>query len=410
MIAVTSPIRVLHALGCLDRGGIETWLVQILRHADRERFRMDFLVHSMEAGAYDGEVRALGSNVIPCRPTGLRRPWSYATYPRELRSILNRHGPYDVVHAHLQEFSGYVLRAAAKAGVRARIAHSHTSTPPAECQPGPVRRASDRRRSRWVRRYATLGLACSRLAARSLYGEQWESDGRFRILNYGIDLAPFLDEVDAERERSRLGIPAGARVVGHVGRFVPPKNHAFLVEVIAECVKRRRDVHFLLIGDGPLRPHIQRAIDDRGLSENVVFAGTRGDVPRLMLSAMDLFVFPSLWEGLGNVQLEAQAAGLPLLVSEHLPDEAGIIPGRIERLRLADGPKLWAERILRRLAEETPDRQEALEMVARSPFALEESAQALLEVYERSLPPESAAGERGQFGADTSSHSNPFHR
>ena len=223
----TSMIRVLHSLGSLQHGGIETWLLQVMRHTDCDRFRMDFLVHTEEAGVFDREVRALGSRIIFCPPTGLRRPWSYVAYPRQLLSVLRKFGPYDIVHGHMQEFSGYLLRAAAKAGVPARIAHSHNCDSVGAWRPGPVRRAYNRVLSSWIDRYATLGLACSRAAARSLYGENWENDRRRRVLHYGIDLAPFCESLDLPGERQRCGLPAGVPVVGHVGRFVPQKNHAF---------------------------------------------------------------------------------------------------------------------------------------------------------------------------------------
>jgi glycosyltransferase involved in cell wall biosynthesis len=352
-----------------------------MRHTDRDRFHMDFLVHTSQVGAYDQEARAMGSRIIACAPTGLRRPWSYVRYPRQLLSILKEHGPYDIVHGHLQESSGYFLRAAAQAGVKVRIAHSHNSDPPPPWQAGRIRRAYNKVLTGWIDRYATLGLACSRSAAQSLYGEHWESNRRRQILHLGIDPALFSEQVDPACERLRWGIPVDAPVIGHVGRFVPQKNHAFLLEVIAACLRLRPEVHFLLVGDGPLRPAIQKAVDDRGLSKRVILTGARSDVPRLMLSAMDAFVFPSLWEGLGIVLLEAQAAGLPVLVSENVPDEFAVLPQQIERLPLGDGPEHWARRMLLRLDLPKPGREAALAALRRSGFTIDRSARALQEVY-----------------------------
>jgi glycosyltransferase involved in cell wall biosynthesis len=374
-------IRILHSLGSLLHGGIETWLLHVMRHTDCKRFRMDFLVHTTEVGVFDEEARAMGSRIISCPPTGLRRPWSYAAYPRQLLSLLREHGPYDIVHGHMQEFSGYLLRAAAKAGVPARIAHSHNSDSSGKWQAGRIRRRYNRILSGWIDRYATVGLACSRAAARSLYGEQWESDRRWQILHYGIDPAPFAEPIDSPVERLRCGLPGDVPVIGHVGRFVPQKNHGFLLEVIAACIRLRPEVRFLLVGDGPLRPAIERAAAERGLAQNVVFTGARCDVPRLMLAAMDAFVLPSLWEGLPMVLLEAQAAGLPLVVSENVSDEFAVLPQQTERLRLGDGPEHWARRILLRLDRGRPNREEALAAVRRSCFTIERSAQALEEVY-----------------------------
>jgi glycosyltransferase involved in cell wall biosynthesis len=374
-------IRILHSLGVLQHGGIETWLMHVMRHTDRKRFRMDFLVHAAEPGVFDEEVRAMGSRIIVCRPTGLRRPWSYASYPRQLSSLLRRYGPYDIVHGHMQEFSGYVLRAAAKAGVPACIAHSHNCDGAGAWRPGRVRRAYNNMLSGWIDRYATAGLACSRDAARSLYGEHWQSQRRWRVLHYGIEFSSFSEPIDVGGERRRWGLPVDAPVVGHVGRFVPQKNHAFLLEVIAACLRLRPEIHFLLVGDGPLRAAVQREAEERGLSKNVVFTGARNDVPRLMRGAMDAFVFPSLWEGLGIVLLEAQAAGLPIVVSTNVPDEFAVFPQRIERVALADGAQSWARRLLLRLDCPRLRQEEALAGLSRSEFTIERSARALAEVY-----------------------------
>jgi glycosyltransferase involved in cell wall biosynthesis len=385
-------IRILHALGIFDHGGVEAWLVDVLRRTDRREFQMDFLVHLERPGVYDREIRELGSRIITCRPTGLRRPYSYLTYPGHLLGLLKEHGPYDVVHGHLQEFSGYLLRAAAKAGVRARVAHSHTCVPPTKWQPGIAHRMFYRWLRSLIDRHATLGLACSRVAAQSLFGDRWESDDRWKLLYCGIDPSPFAGPPDVESTRAGLGIPPTAPVVGHVGRFVAAKNHAFLVDLIAECVRQRPEVRFLLVGEGPLRPTIQRMVADRGLSQNVVFTGARSDVPRLMLSAMDMFVFPSLWEGLGIVLLEAQAAGLPILVADCVPDEFNIGLAQIERLRLTDGPGCWGRQILQML-DRKPDRRAALNALSQSPYTIENSAETLHELYRRAVTTPDAAYE-----------------
>jgi glycosyltransferase involved in cell wall biosynthesis len=378
-------IRILHSLGALQHGGIETWLMHVMRHTDRERFRMDFLVHAAEPGAFDAEVRAMGSRIIVCRPTGLRRPWSYASYPRQLSSLLGQHGPYDIVHGHMQEFSGYVLRAAAKAGVPARIAHSHNCDGVGAWRSGRIRRAYNDVLRGWIDRYATVGLACSGDAARSLYGEQWQSQRRWRVLHYGIDISSFSEPIDAGGERRRWGLPMDSPVVGHVGRFVPQKNHAFLLEVIAACLRLRPEVRFLLVGDGPLRAAVQREAEERGLSKNVVFTGTRNDVPQLMRGVMDAFVFPSLWEGLPVALLEAQAAGLPIVVSANVPDEFAVLTQEIERLDLAAGPEPWARRVLLQLDRPRFPGAEALAGLGGSEFTIERSVRALEEVYTQAV-------------------------
>jgi glycosyltransferase involved in cell wall biosynthesis len=143
--------------------------------------------------------------------------------------------------------------------------------------------------------------------------------------------------------RAQLGIPQGSFVVGHAGRFCEQKNHRFLVEVAEQFLRTQPSAVFLLIGDGPLRPAIQDMVRSRGLAEHFFFAGSRADVPSLMMGAMDCFLFPSLYEGLGLVLWEAQAAGLECLVSANLPEEAEVIPARVTRLGLDEPAARWAQ-------------------------------------------------------------------
>lgn len=374
---MAAPVRILHVVGALNRGGVETWLMHVLRHIDRNRFRMDFLVHTAQPAAYDDEARALGARIIPCLS-----PAQPLQYGRRFKQILRQHGPYDVLHSHVHHFSGYTLRLAAQAGVPARVAHSHNDTVAAESAASPARRAYLALMKRWVQHYATTGLACSKLAAAALFGPTWEQNQRLRLLYYGIDLTPFRAPVDPAACRAELGLPPDALVIGHVGRFVPQKNHTFLIEIAAETVRREPRARFLLVGDGPLRPDIERRVQAAGLSDHIIFAGLRADVPRLMRGAMDVFILPSQYEGLGLVLIEAQAAGLPCLYSDVIPPEVDAIPALTRRLPLDAPPAAWAAAVLATLAQRpsiTP--AAALAQIEASPFTIEQSVRALETVY-----------------------------
>jgi glycosyltransferase involved in cell wall biosynthesis len=371
------PIRILHFVRRMKRGGIETWLMHVLRHIDRERFQMDFMVHTARPHVLDKEVRALGSKVIPCLHPG--RPWTFA---RNFRRVLREHGPYDVVHSHVHYYSGWVLRLAREQSVPVRIAHSHSDTSRDGATAGFLRRRYLATMKRWITRHATLGLAASRPAAASLFGPDWKADPRWRVLYCGVDLAPFGAEVDRAAVRAELGIPADAFVLGHVGRFMEPKNHVFLVDIAAEVARREPNMRLLLVGDGSLEPAIRRRAAEVGLEERVVFAGSRGDVPRLMLGGMDAFVFPSLYEGLGLVLVEAQAAGLPCVLSDVVPEEADLVGPLVERVALAEPASRWANAVLRaRDAGAAVSRSEALAAVRRGPLNLETSLRELESLY-----------------------------
>lgn len=370
-------IRVLHVVGGMNRGGIETWLMHILRYIDRERFCMDFLVHTIQPCAYDDEIRALGSQIIPCLHH--KQPWSYA---RNFKRSLREHGPYDVVHSHVHHYSGYVLRLAQQTGLPVRIAHSHSDTSPRQAQAGLLRRGYLTLMKRWITHYATVGLAVSRQAAMALFGPAWEADPRWQILHYGIDLTPFQGHVDSVAVRAELNIPAEAFVIGHVGRFVEVKNHTFLVDISAEVAKREPQMHLLLVGDGPLRPAIEQKVAQAGLADRVVFAGLWSDVPRLMRGAMDVFVLPSFYEGLPLVGIEAQAAGLPVILSDAITEEVDKVKPLVRRLSLSQPASGWAEAVLAaRDAAPTMTQPDALAVMEKSPLNIQTSAKLLEEVY-----------------------------
>lgn len=369
--------RILQVIGGMHRRGAEIWLIHILRHIDRSRFQIDFLVHTKEPCAYDEEIRALGGKIIPCLDPA--RPWSYAP---NFKKILRQEGPFDIVHCQAHHFSGYVIRLAKQAGVPVRIAHSHLDSFPVDAAAGISRRLYLRFMKYWINRDATAGLACSRMAAAALFGPNWQSDSRWRLLFCGIDLAPFKTREEPATLRAGLGIPADAYVIGHVGRFVDQKNHVFLVHVAREVANRDPRARFLLVGDGPLRPAIEKQVAQAGLADRVIFTGARPDVPRLMLGAMDIFLFPSLFEGLGLVLIEAQASGLPCIISDVVPEEADVVPGLVRRLSLSQPAAVWAEAVLaaRDKAVTIPQAQ-ALALVEESPFNILYSVRELEKIY-----------------------------
>lgn len=375
---IRHPIRILHVVGGMNRGGIETWLMHILRHIDRDRFHMDFLVHTAEPCAYDDEVYAIGSKIIPCLNPS--KPWLYAS---NFKRILREYGPYDIVHSHVHHFSGYVLWLAKQAGIPVRIAHSHNDTSAVEAKAVWHRRLYLALTKNWMARYATMGLGCSHKAVANLFGSDWQSDPRWRVLYYGINLTPFQKQVDSGSLHVELGIPTDAFVIGHVGRFAEQKNHVFLLEIAAEVAKREPKMRLLLLGEGSLRSDIEQKVLQVGLSDRVIFAGIRPDVPEIMGSIIDIFLFPSLHEGLGLVLIEAQAAGLPCIFSSVVPDEADVVKPLVRRLSLSQPASEWAEGVLtQRDAGSTITKSDALALVETSPFNIETSVKQLESIYQ----------------------------
>jgi glycosyltransferase involved in cell wall biosynthesis len=368
-----NQLRILHVLGTLDPGGVETWLLQVLKNIDRDRFQFNFCTFGPGPGLLTPEVERLGGKVLRCPKTS-----NLVSFSRRFRKIL-REGNYDAVHSHVHFFSGAVLRWANAEGVPIRIAHSHTSHD-GKLDTWPRHSYRNLMRA-WINRHATHGLAASKLAAAKLFGEDWQRDSRIRVLHNGIDLNPFYQPIAKQEVRSELGVPSDAPMVGHVGRFVTPKNHRFLVEIAREILKRRPDVHFLFVGDGPLRPEIEARAHAAGISDRIHFAGTRTDVPRIMRAAMDVFVFPSLWEGLPLAVIEAQAAGLHCILSEAVTEEASMLPEQVIQLPASKTPVQWAETTIDALGRARVPEGLVLEFIGKSNFCVSQSISNLSDLY-----------------------------
>ena len=370
-------MRILHVVGGMERGGIETWLMHALRRVDRREFRMDFLSHTPHACAFDREISALGSTVI----TGPNphQPWRYG---RDFKRALKEYGPYDVIHCHVHHFNGYVLKLAAAAGVPHRYAHSHNDTKERDVRATAARRLYMTMMKQLINRYATRRIGASECAGTALFGGSWQSDRRSTTLFYSIDLLPFRSSLEPQSVRRELNIAPGAFVIGHAGRFVAQKNHSFLLRIFGEVARCEPAAVLLLLGTGPLQEAIASETRKLGIADRVVFGGVRADVPRLMRAAMDLFLLPSLHEGLPVVLLEAQAAGLPCVISDVIAEESDAVRPLIHRLPLRGRPEEWAAAILRlRSHRPLASPADALAIMTRSPFNVDNAIRELETLY-----------------------------
>jgi glycosyltransferase involved in cell wall biosynthesis len=374
-----APKRILHVVRRMDPGGAETWLMHVLRASDRERLQMDFLVHTREEAAYDREIEARQSRILRCT-----RPVSSPEYAAEICRLIRRNGPYDAIHSHVYHFSGYLLMLARWLAVPARIAHSHNDVLPQDRAAGCTRRGYAGVMQRLIRSCATHMVGASRVAARALFGASWEKDSRGRVLHCGIDLTSFPRNAARHaarlRARAEWGVEADACLIGHVGRFDQQKNQPFLIEVASEVARRHADVRFVLVGTGPLQEQVRARAAALGISGRVIFAGVRSDVPEV-LAAMDAFVFPSLSEGLGLALVEAQAAGLPCVVSSAVPEEADVVPELIRRVSPKEVCSRWADALDAVRAGSRPVPGECLTRVENCDFNIARSTEALYRLY-----------------------------
>lgn len=371
-------IRVLQVLGNLERGGVQTWLAQMLDYLPRYNIEIDILMHSVTSMDLAPKLEAKGARLIPCtRIKSVRR------YYQDFRNVIARFGPYDVVHSNVHYFSGIVMLAAYFVGIPVRVTHSRNTTVTAT---GNITRQVYERVMRWaIQKYGTHNIAVSDDAARALFGSG-SSVRPYTIVRSGIDFSAFTRAVDPFVIREELGIPRDAFVVGHVGRYTEQKNHGFLLRVAKEVVKRRQNVYFLLVGTGKLRRDIEAQVANMDLSKHFVFIDSRDDIPTLMKGAVDAFLYPSKWEGLGRVVLEAQAAGLPCIISDKVPADVAVVPALVNTLSLGEHEEIWAGTVIDALDSPppvTPD--EALETLMSSEFDVRQNAKLLARLYQEWL-------------------------
>jgi glycosyltransferase involved in cell wall biosynthesis len=375
------PRRILQVVRRIDAGGIAIWLMNVLRQTDTSRYQMDFMtVGGDPRGPNVAQIQSAGGKVLEC--AGYHRPWIFA---RNFARIMRDYGPYDIVHSHVYNYSGLVLKLAARHGVPIRIAQSHSDYRLENEDMGGLERLARRAylglTKGWIDRHATLGIGVSRRAAAALFGERWNGHPNRRIVRLGIDLAPFAVPWDRAVVRRALDLSADSMVIGHVGNRVWAKNHEFMIEVAAEVVAKEPLAKLLLIGHGLSDPNLAHQIRTLGLSGRVHILGPRDDVPRLMLGAMDLFLFPSHYEGLGLALIEAQAAGLPCVVSTGVPEEADVIPELIQRLPVSAPPAAWAAAVLEGAARRSVAQSEAYRRLLQSDYNIENSVATLMEIY-----------------------------
>jgi glycosyltransferase involved in cell wall biosynthesis len=375
---MSRKIRVLHVLGRMNRGGVETWLMHVLRATDRSRYQLDFFVHTTEPSVLDSEVISLGSRIFQGGP-----PTSVLSYARRFRGVLSKEGPYDAVHSHVHHASGMILLLAAASGVPVRIAHSHNDTRAVSANVGLRRSAYVFGMTHLIDRFATRRVACSDVAGDDLFRPGWKESPGASVLYYSINLDPFRVPASPTAIRSALGLDPGSFVIGHVGRFDVQKNHGFLLDVARALVNVRPDTVLLLVGDGPLRAEIEAGVKARGLERHVVLAGVRGDVPAILTGAIDAMVFPSLHEGLPVIALEAQAAGVPLIMSDTISTEVIASPRLVKAMSLSQAPREWAEAIVAHHAKVRKTPGPPLGGLENGPFDIACSLRRLEEIYER---------------------------
>lgn len=356
-------IRVLHVVTYMGRGGLETMLMNYYRHIDRSKVQFDFLVHREFEADYDEEIKSLGGRIYH---VSRLVPWS-RRYKAELRRFFRTHPEYKIVHVHQDCLSSVALQCAKDCGIPVRIAHSHNSN-----QDKNIKYLFKRYYMRKIPETATELFACGKAAGDWMFGGK-----AYQLLPNAIAAEKYIyEEEKAKKIKKELDLEKNI-VIGHIGRFNPQKNHKFLIDIFEKCFEKNQKVRLMLIGDGEGRKEIENKVKERGLQDNVIFMGVRKDVPEL-LQAMDVFVFPSLYEGLPVTMIEEQAAGVPAVISNRVSEECIITKDLVKVEGLEETPEQWADKILKQAKINKSDRNEEIK---KAKYDVETTAKWLEEYY-----------------------------
>lgn len=324
-------VRILQVVNKMDRAGLETMLMNYYRNIDRTQLQFDFLVHRNEVGAYDGEIKEMGGCIYHAPRL---YPNNYIKYFKYMKVFFAEHPEYLIVHSHIDSMSFFPLLAAKKNGVLTRIGHSHSSSLDRDIKL-PIKYMS----LKLMPTVANVHLSCSDRAGQFMY-----PDGDYKILRNAIDIEKFeFNEQMRVKIRKKLDVQ-GKFVLGHVGRFYYVKNQSFLLDVFFEVLKRKADSVLILVGKGEDEQKLRKKANDLGMADKVIFLIDRDDVDEIY-QAFDIFVMPSLFEGLPVVGVEAQANGMPCVFSNMISREV-LLTNNVCEMEINKSAKEWAEKIL----------------------------------------------------------------
>ena len=331
---VDNKIHVAQVIGRVTEGGVEKMITEIYKHIDRTKVVFDFFVENTSIIVNKEELENLGGKVfiIP----------SYKHYFK-FKKTLKKYfldNKYDIVHVNMNSLSFIALKVAKKCGIKVRISHSHSSSNKKEFKKHLLKMLL----RPFAKRNATHYFACSELAGRWLFGNKLYDSGKIEIINNAIDIDKYrYNSLFRKEIRDRLHIPEDSKVIGHIGRFCKQKNHEYLINIFKDVQTKLPDAHLLLVGDGELFDQIKEYVRTSGV-KNVIFVGPTTEAYKFY-NAMDIFVLPSLYEGLPVVGVEAQANMLKCLFSTEVTEEAKLLD-TTEFLELSTGPDEWSNKIV----------------------------------------------------------------
>lgn len=333
--------KILHVVGGMDVGGTETMLMNLYRNIDREKYEFHFISYYGREGFYDKEIESLGGKIVPL---SFSKRWGALGSILELKRVI-KENKYDAVHTHTLFNCGIGVLAAMLAGVKIRVSHAHTVF---EEKNSFVKKCYINLMRGLIKIFSTNYLSCSDKAGEFLFGKDILKNKKYSFIANYIDYKKFMDNSSREIARELLQIKKDEVVIGHVGRFMEAKNHAFILEVLNILKGKGIKVKCIFVGDGHLRKDIESKIEEYSLKNEVIITGMVKET-KTYLSCMDIFLLPSTYEGFGLVLLEAQSSGLNCMGSLAIQNEVDLEIGLLNRYDLNLGAEFWAEKVLENL-------------------------------------------------------------
>lgn len=363
---MSKPIRILNMFTIMNRGGAETMVMNYYRNIDRSKVQFDFLVHRQERGAYDDEIEAMGGKIYRMLPI---YPQNFNKYKKMLSKFFVEHKEYRIIHSHMSELGYFAFKEAREQGIPVRICHAHNA--PISWDVKMIMRTYMKK---MMIPYITHMFTCSYDSAVWLYGKKYENS--FIQFNNAIDSSKFrYDYEKTKRIRSEFGLE-NKIVIGHVGRFNKQKNHERLLKIFFEIKRKCDNSVLVLVGDGDLKKYIEKRAIELNLKDSILFLGIRDDVDKIM-QIFDVFLFPSLYEGLGIVLIEAQAAGVPCLTSAKVVPNEAKITDLLHFISLEKSNNEWAEQCISLIQP----RYDTFDEIVAAKFDIKSNAKWLEEFY-----------------------------
>lgn len=362
----TQPVIVLHVVGRLDIGGAESRIMDLYRNIDREKVQFHFVQHTKDRCAFEEEVEQLGGKVYHVPRFNVK---NYFSYKKAWKEFFKAHPEIKVVQGHMTSTASIYLPIAKKAGAEITIAHARS----AGVDPG-LKGKITRFLRRKLYEKCDYRFACSEMAGEAVFGDQSLVLKKAIFIPNAIDVDKFkFDKETREQIRYELGLK-DKFVVGHVGRFSHMKNHKYMLQILLECIriekeKKLPETVFLFLGDGELKEEIREQAIAMGISSRVLFLGNKKDVYRYY-QAMDYFLLPSFYEGLPGTAIEAQASGLPGILSDSVTKEA-VVTDLLQMRSIKEEPVLWAEEIMKKSRELKVDLYKLREDIKEGPIKIE---------------------------------------